>query len=164
MKKLFWTLTIAAVLVLCAGTAQQARADKHATNACGCYTVNNNCFCEKKAKCGCPGECEPRGCEAERQKQLQKEIEEETRKAKEEEKEKASQAKDAGKPAAGESAPGEKSADGKEPAAAKAAKIPPGKRMTEKQKKQLAKLMDAYMAENPDAATRSMSDVREDLD
>ena len=29
-------------------------------NACGCYSTGaGSCYCVKKGKCGCPGECEP---------------------------------------------------------------------------------------------------------
>ena len=51
-------------------------------NACGCRQGSSGaCYCEKKSHCGCPGECEPKGCEEKRAKQLDKEVQEETRKA-----------------------------------------------------------------------------------
>jgi hypothetical protein len=51
-------------------------------NACGCYAdAANNCFCGRKGKCDCPGECEPKGCEEKRAKQMQKEVAAETKKA-----------------------------------------------------------------------------------
>ena len=51
-------------------------------NACGCYANGaGSCFCGRKAKCGCPGECEPKGCEEKRARQMEKEIAAETRKA-----------------------------------------------------------------------------------
>jgi hypothetical protein len=45
-------------------------------NACGCYTDESGaCQCtSKKSKCVCPGECEPVGCEAKRQKDADKEA------------------------------------------------------------------------------------------
>ena len=53
-----------------------------AVNACGCYSdATGKCFCGRKGKCECPGECEPRGCEEKRAKQLQKDIASETKKA-----------------------------------------------------------------------------------
>jgi hypothetical protein len=57
-------------------------------NACGCYrTEAGACFCgDKKAKCECPGECEPIGCEAKRSKDVDREIAAETKKAQDEEK------------------------------------------------------------------------------
>ena len=66
-------------LVLWAGTGTAGAADK---NKCGCYkNAAGTCFCDKKAKCGCPGDCEPKGCEEAREKQIKKEIEAETKKA-----------------------------------------------------------------------------------
>ena len=51
-------------------------------NACGCRKDSSGaCYCDRKAKCGCPGECEPKGCEEKRDKELNKEIELETKKA-----------------------------------------------------------------------------------
>jgi hypothetical protein len=51
-------------------------------NACGCYSdTQNNCFCGRKGKCDCPGECEPKGCEEKRAKAMEKEVAAETKKA-----------------------------------------------------------------------------------
>ena len=51
-------------------------------NACGCYTTGAGaCICTKKGKCGCPGECEPKGCEEKRQKEIERQIAAETKKA-----------------------------------------------------------------------------------
>ncbi len=51
-------------------------------NACGCYSdASNNCFCGRKGKCDCPGECEPKGCDDKRAKQMEKEVAAETKKA-----------------------------------------------------------------------------------
>jgi len=51
-------------------------------NACGCYSnAQGACFCAKKGKCGCPGECEPKGCEEKRQKEIEREVTAETKKA-----------------------------------------------------------------------------------
>lgn len=40
-------------------------------NACGCYQdEKGGCKCNRRvAKCGCPNECEPVGCEAKREKE-----------------------------------------------------------------------------------------------
>src|SRR5687768_16820359 len=58
-----------------------------AQNACGCYEDSAGaCICAKKNKCGCPGECEPAGCEEKRQKQLAKETEEELKQQQQEDK------------------------------------------------------------------------------
>jgi hypothetical protein len=55
---------------------------KHEVNACGCYAdATGACFCGKKSKCACPGECEPKGCDAKREKELQKQVQAETKKA-----------------------------------------------------------------------------------
>lgn len=54
----------------------------HTLNACGCYKdATGACFCGRKAKCSCPGDCEPKGCDEKRAKEIQKEIAAETRKA-----------------------------------------------------------------------------------
>jgi hypothetical protein len=58
-----------------------------ATNACGCYEDSNGlCHCTKKSRCGCPGACEPNGCEEKRQKELEKEAQEELKRQREEDK------------------------------------------------------------------------------
>jgi hypothetical protein len=55
---------------------------KHEVNACGCYKdTTGACFCGKKGKCACPGDCEPKGCEEKRNKEIQKEVAAETKKA-----------------------------------------------------------------------------------
>ena len=64
-----------------AGAAPVA-SDAHKVNKCGCYQdTQGNCFCGKKGKCECPGECEPKGCDEKRAKQIEKEIAIETKKA-----------------------------------------------------------------------------------
>lgn len=51
-------------------------------NACGCYKdTAGACFCGKKGKCACPGDCEPKGCDEKRNKEIQKEVAAETKKA-----------------------------------------------------------------------------------
>jgi hypothetical protein len=55
---------------------------KREVNACGCYKDGAGaCFCGKKGKCACPGDCEPKGCEEKRNKEIQKEVAAETKKA-----------------------------------------------------------------------------------
>ena len=55
---------------------------KHEVNASGCYNdAAGACFCGKKGKCACPGECEPKGCEEKRNKAIDKEVAAETKKA-----------------------------------------------------------------------------------
>ena len=63
----------------------QARSDRTAVNKCGCYEESPGvCKCLRKSRCGCPGECEPLGCEEKRQKDLSRRMEEELRKIREE--------------------------------------------------------------------------------
>jgi hypothetical protein len=145
MRKVISALLLSASLVL---SVQVAHAEKRATNACGCYGEADSCTCEKKAKCGCPGECEPKGCEAERQKVLQKEIDAETKRAKEDEQARS-------KP--------KEQAKAEEDAADKEAKKPAVRAMNPKEKKQFLKLLEAYLAEHPEAANKMLSEVRSEL-
>jgi hypothetical protein len=65
-------------------------------NSCGCYRApDGNCICTKtkKPKCACPGECEPMGCEAQRQKMADKEAEAALKRIEAKEKKKAAEAK-----------------------------------------------------------------------
>jgi hypothetical protein len=63
-------------------TAASTPSTKKDVNACGCYKdTAGACFCGRKGKCTCPGDCEPKGCEEKRAKQMQKEIAAETKKA-----------------------------------------------------------------------------------
>jgi hypothetical protein len=56
-------------------------------NGCGCYsTSDGSCKCVKKSKCGCPGECEPAGCEDKRRKEQEREAQEEVKRQQETEK------------------------------------------------------------------------------
>jgi hypothetical protein len=65
----------------------EASSSTPASNACGCYEDSAGaCHCAKKSKCGCPGECEPAGCEEKRQKQLDKETSEEIKRQQSEDK------------------------------------------------------------------------------
>jgi hypothetical protein len=70
-------------------------------NVCGCYSKNGACVCTTHTlKCECPGECESLGCEAKRQKQIDRELAQETKRIQEEDRkrdeaEKAKQAKSA---------------------------------------------------------------------
>jgi hypothetical protein len=126
-----------------AATRAQAEEER---NACGCYRGGaGTCYCDKKAKCGCPGDCEPKGCEEKRQKELDKEIEAETKKAQQ-----------AGKqPAGGESAA--------KPAKEKAPpKPPPTPRMSAAQKRELTKLLEAYLKEHPEGRGNTVDQVLKD--
>src|SRR4051812_40535893 len=51
-------------------------------NACGCYRNGASCMCtNKNAKCDCPGDCEPVGCEEKRQKEMDREVAAEVKRA-----------------------------------------------------------------------------------
>ena len=114
-------------------------------NKCGCYKDGaGTCFCDKKAKCGCPGDCEPKGCEEARNKELEKEIQAETKKA---------EASGHGKKSGG----GEESVEKAAPVKASAHK------MTAAQSKQLGKLIDLYLGDHPDARGKSIEEVRSDV-
>ena len=67
--------------------SRTAQAAPPPSNTCGCYRDSvGTCYCGKKAKCGCPGECEPKGCEEKRAKEIEKEIEAEAKRARDAEK------------------------------------------------------------------------------
>ena len=153
-----------------AGVETARAADK---NKCGCYKDGaGTCFCDKKAKCGCPGDCEPKGCEQAREKQIQKEIEAETKKAAEADRKHATvSTKSSGgssKGAATEKKSGDDGADegsrsAKDSSKSGGAEPAAGRKLTPAQAKQLVKLLDAYFAENPDARTRNVEEVRNQL-
>jgi hypothetical protein len=129
-------------LAVLAGGAASA-ADR---NGCGCYqTDSGSCYCDKKAKCGCPGECEPKGCEEKRQKEMEKEISAETKRAHDSER------------GRGGAAPAgvEKAAETK-PAS--------GKTLTAAQLRELSRLLSLYVAAHPDAGGKTVEQVGRDLD
>ncbi|HEX3901694.1 MAG TPA: hypothetical protein VH853_02525 [Polyangia bacterium] len=143
--KLFGVVLGLVLVVSLGGTAAAAAAH----NKCGCYKDSaGTCFCDKKAKCGCPGDCEPKGCEDQRDKELQKEIDAETKKA---------AASDHKRSGGGD----EESSQKEESSSVKAAAG--GHKMTAAQSKQLAKLLDLYLADHPDARGKSIEDVRGDV-
>ena len=58
-------------------------------NKCGCYRDTEDvCKCVRQSACGCPGQCEPVGCEAERQRDLARRMEEELKSLREAESQK----------------------------------------------------------------------------
>jgi len=138
-------------------------ADQPKLNACGCYRdTTGACYCGKKGACVCPGDCEPKGCEEKRAKQLEKEIAAETKKAEAAGRAassgkggKAAHAEDgdAGESNASEGKIGEGKARGKE----KAVHLTPG------QKKELAKLLEAYVAEHPEGKSQTADEIRKSL-
>jgi hypothetical protein len=116
-------------------------------NACGCYqTEGGSCYCDKKAKCGCPGECEPKGCEEKRQKEMEKEINAETKRAQSAER---SQERSE-KTTSGAAAPIEKA-----PVAAKA--------LTAAQLRDLGKLLELYVAQHPEESGKSAGALAREL-
>ena len=88
-------------------------------NACGCYRRGEACMCtNKNAKCECPGDCEPVGCEEKRQKELDREYAAEVKRAQEEDKKRK---------AAEEAAENEGAAEGPDKTADKSAEKAPDK-------------------------------------
>ena len=139
---------LALVLALGGGTALAEK------NKCGCTRneSNNTCSCAKGAKCGCPGDCEPKGCEEKREQQMKREIEAETKKAAEaDRKHKASEPRTASMKS--ETAKG----DGGN------AEAPSGPKMSAAQTKQLAKLLDGYLKSHPDARSKNAEELRNEL-
>ena len=101
MKTYLLWVVVAVVLGLAPaiGAAKKAPAEKSAdksgggappgvaVNKCGCYAKGSSCVCTKKtAKCECPGECEPVGCDDKRSKEMEKEVAETVKKSQEDEK------------------------------------------------------------------------------
>ena len=147
-KWLGLSMVFAAALAV---TGSRARGDDR--NKCGCYKDGAGaCYCEKKAKCGCPGECEPKGCEEQRERELQKEIDAETKKA-------ASSQK---KPSSGAKGDDQRATDDDGAPAPPPAR-PASHKLSAAQAKQLVKLIDLFLADHPDARGRSIEEVRSDL-
>ena len=142
---------LALMLVVGAGSAAAEK------NKCGCTRneSNNTCSCAKGAKCGCPGDCEPKGCEEKREQQMKKEIDAETKKAAEaDRKHKAAGGGEMKTASAKENG---KADSGKSDAA------PSGPKMSAAQMKQLGKLLDGYLKQHPDARARNAEELRNEL-
>ena len=157
------SLTLLTTVGLLARTSA-AETDETKPNTCGCYrTPGGVCYCDRKAKCGCPGECEPKGCEEKRAKELENQIREETRKA-----EQASRAKerpegdDDAKAAPAPSAPAAKAEREKSEKPEKPEKHAKPK-LSATQRKELARLIDAYLADHPDAGGKTLTEARHEL-
>ena len=70
-----------------ADSGKSAGATTPPLNSCGCYEDSTGvCRCAKQNKCGCPGACEPNGCEDKRRKELAKEEQEELKRQRDEDK------------------------------------------------------------------------------
>ena len=129
-----------------------AAADEGAPNACGCRKTDvGACICEAHAKCGCPGECEPRGCEERRQKAFEKEVEAETRKAE----------------GASRKRPSEEEQTGVTPAKIPERPAPDKARLqrqlTPGQAKQLVRLLDLYFSGHDGARAEAAGALRDDV-
>src|SRR6476619_6727976 len=142
---------LALVLLLGGGAATAA------ANKCGCTRneSNNTCSCSKAAKCGCPGDCEPKGCEEKREAQMKKEIEAETKKAAEADRKHKASAGSEGKMVSASARKDDDGDNGKSEAA--------GPKMSAAQTKQLAKLLDSYLKAHPDARSRNAEELRNEL-
>jgi hypothetical protein len=142
-----WTQTRNGLLALAASATLLSGAGlSHAAsvNHCGCRQAEGGaCICEKKAKCGCPGECEPKGCEQQREKAFQKQVDAETKRAE----------------AAGHNRRTLRDKESKE----SAAPAPPRRKLTEAQAKQLVKLLDLYFSEHPDAKGGTAGGLRDSV-
>jgi hypothetical protein len=144
-------------------------------NACGCREgAPGQCVCEKKSRCGCPGECEPKGCEEKRAKQLEKEIQAETKKA--EEAQRRQQARhqqpdeeSSPPPSGGKESRERQNSERQEQKDKEKEKAPPPAKkvrivkMTPAQKHDLGKLIGAYLAEHPDQGGKTIGDVQSEM-
>jgi hypothetical protein len=131
-----------------------ARAADNPSNSCGCYQdASGACFCGKKAKCGCPGSCEPKGCEEKRAKQINKEIEAETRKAEEAGRRYAHAGGEKRPATAGKPVERETSRE----------QTPKVVRMTDAQRRELARLLDLYTSEHRDHGNKTLNQIRGEL-
>ncbi|HEY7371528.1 MAG TPA: hypothetical protein VIF57_05065 [Polyangia bacterium] len=140
------TITLLSVVVIVAA-ALPARTSRAAEpNACGCtQTDSGACICEKKARCGCPGLCEPQGCEAAREKTFQRELDAETKKVREADRQRTTDKNDAAPKVAPPSPPR------------------PARTMTPVQQKELARLLDLYFAAHPAARAQSAGTLRDEV-
>jgi hypothetical protein len=146
---------LALVLLLGGGSAAAA-------NKCGCTRneSNNTCSCSKGAKCGCPGDCEPKGCEEKREAQMKKEIDAETKKAAEaDRKHKASAASETKTVSTNADRSGRSDSNGDNGKAER----PAGPKLNPAQTKQLAKLLDSYLKAHPDARSKNAEELRNEL-
>jgi hypothetical protein len=135
-------------------SSRTAAAADDGLNACGCRQGGSGvCYCEKKSHCGCPGECEPKGCEEKRAKQMEKEVQEETRKAEE------AQRRQHVRQETEEEAPPPRRVEREPPAPPKVKIV----KMTPAQKHDLARLIKAYLTEHPDQGARPIGEVENEV-
>jgi len=82
-------------------------------NACGCYRQGESCMCtNKNARCDCPGDCEPVGCEQKRQKEMDREVAAEVKRAEEQDKQRQAAEAEAQRKAAEAEAARQKAEEG----------------------------------------------------
>src|SRR5438477_117941 len=82
-------------------------------NACGCYRYGQACMCtNKNARCECPGDCEPVGCDEKRQKELDREVAAELKRAEDQEKQRQAAEAEAQRKAAEAEAARQKAEEG----------------------------------------------------
>lgn len=152
--------------------AAEATDAEGAINACGCgRDLTGSCVCQKVARCGCPGECEPKGCEEKRAKQLEREILAETKRAADEDRKRnavsqphsmeTSEGRHAGERAK-INEPVRAKTTGRLDAASAVTRVP--RKMTTSQKKELAHLLEAYLVENPELRGRTIEQLRGELE
>lgn len=92
-----WLVLPVLAFLTCSTFVPLARA-ADAPNACGCFRDDKgSCRCMKPTKCGCPGECEPAGCEAKRQAAAEREAQAALKRIAERERKAAAAAKKQGK-------------------------------------------------------------------
>ncbi len=153
------------------GRPRSAMAAEGGLNACGCRGDSiGSCYCEKKSHCGCPGECEPKGCEERRAKQMDKEVQAETRKAEEAaRRQRARQSASdnetsgtqghRGQDRGGEDRGGEDRGPERAPAAPKVKIV----KMTPTQRRDLARLIRLYLAEHPNQGGKAIDQVENEV-
>jgi hypothetical protein len=152
------TLLLTLVVMACAG-GRDARAADDGFNACGCRQDGQGlCVCEKKSKCGCPGECEPKGCDERRAKLLEKEIQAETKKA-----EDSARKQNQGHNHSDDGTSGAESDQREQATAAPSNPKSARPKMSGAQKKELARLLGLYLADHPDEGERAAEQIRNDL-
>jgi hypothetical protein len=141
------TTTLLSIIIAAIAAALPAGTSRAAEpNACGCtQTDSGACICEKKARCGCPGLCEPQGCEASRQKAFQRELDAETKKARDADRQHTTEKSDVTAKAAPTLPPR------------------PAPSMTPVQQKELARLLDLYFAAHPRARAQSAGALRDEV-
>jgi hypothetical protein len=141
-------------------SVRSAAAAEDGLNACGCRQGSSGaCYCEKKSHCGCPGECEPKGCEEKRAKQLDKEVQEETRKAEEAQRRQRARQDSIDREEAAPRHEERERVPEREPAPPKIKIV----KMTPAQKRDLGRLIKAYLAEHPDQRAKPIGEVENEV-